>query len=870
MIATYNYWIVALSFVVALFAAYRAIGLAEDLATCSDDAANSRILSGAVTLGTGIWGMHFIGMLALHLPIPLFYDPVLTMLSGLFAILAAGFALWQIRNLSHHRLPLLGIAIVMGTGIAIMHYVGMAAMRMQPAIEYDPWLFGLSILIAIGASFAAIRVMIALPKYRNHPKSGWFQLGSALLLATGIAGMHYTGMAAALFRPGSICLADPGSLTPNWLLVLVAITALLAVILSHFAAPYAKRSVLSIKAERSLPILVFLVLAALSLATWIGEKEDAKEQIWNEFNHQVERHVDAIEHQFSEHEEALYDMAALFAASKEVEPDEFRTFADKLSIQTRYHGIQTMGFLRPRGSIQGASYDPARESTLNCYSASLRVRDADMAPIFRAKNTVESLQPLAWSQALQQGLAIALIAEKPTLFRLPGPVSGGLATSGSPVNAIVVYPVFHNGKPHHTPALRCSNLLGWVYAGLNLNAMLQTIHTSALIRLDLYEGNEALENARIWSFYGATRPNNAVNPAADYTVTKQLRASNANWIVKVSQSTSTTPDRYGWSMLIPILGMASAIFMAMLVLLLNQARTRAFEAANKVELELEEKEKLVNFITEQNLQLEHTAQLKTQFLATMSHELRTPLNSILGFSEILAEAQKGPLNEAQQQMLHHIQTSGQHLLSLVNDTLDLAKIDAGRMPLHLEGGDAYGLIADSLASVQGQAEIRHMTLLLKADKGLGLIWTDIRKLRQVIYNLLSNAIKFSPTGSCITLQAKRVDRALIGHFNDGRPSLYFAFDRGLSETFLEICIEDQGIGIAEKDFPKLFQPFSQVDSKTSRQFGGTGLGLALTKSLVEHLGGGIALQSAERQGSCFTVWVPWIAEAPAPKDDKPQ
>ncbi len=866
MIATYNYWIVALSFAVAFFTAYRAIRLADGLATCADDAAKSRILNGAITLGTGIWGMHFIGMLALHLPVQLSYDPFMTLWSGLFAVVAAGFAFWQIRNISHDGLPLLGVAIAMGAGIAIMHYVGMAAMQMEPAIEYDPWLFALSILIAVIAAFAAIKVMIVLPRYRNHPRLRWFQLASTTLLALGISGMHYTGMAAAQFQPGTICLADPGSLSPHRLMGLVAFMALLALTLSHFTAPYSKQSRNTLLAEKSLPILVFVILTGLSFSTWVSEKEKTQERLFYEFNHHVERLTAFVEQQISEHQEALYDLTALYAASKEVDPDEFQTFAGRLASQDRYYGIQSMGLLRPQGSAHGTSSNPTPTQDLqkNCFSSALRVRDADLVPLFKTGKLADPLPPLVWSQALQRGLGSALAAEKPALVLLHSPVQRPLTTTGKRTNAIVVYPVFHNNKPHHTLTLRCSNLLGWVYANIDMNTMLGPMQTPEFMRLDLYEGTEALESARIWSTSAPTPPNKTSPPAAKYTATEPLHAGNANWTVKVSQFHTTESDDYNPFMLIPILGMAIAIFMAILVFLLNQARTRAFESTAKVEHELIEKEKLVNFITEQNLHLEHTSQLRTQFLSTMSHELRTPLNSILGFSEVLANAHKGPLNEAQQQMLHHIQTSGQHLLSLVNDTLDLAKIDAGRMSLDLEHTDAYSLMADSLGSVQGQAEMRHMALVLHADKTLGLIWTDIRKVRQIVYNLLSNALKFSPDASRITLQAKRVDRLLAGHLSGKEPSFCLMFEQDLSSAFLEICVEDLGIGIAEKDFPKLFKPFSQLDSQISRQFGGTGLGLALTKSLVEHLGGGIAVQSRVRGGSRFTVWIPWRDEAPTP------
>lgn len=843
MTPSYNYWVVALSFLVALLAAYRAIHIANEPSRQDAAEIRIRILIGGITLGTGIWGMHFIGMLALHIPIPLYYDTPITLVSGLFAILAMIFGLWQIHCSAPYRLPLPGTAIAMGAGISIMHYTGMAAIRMQPTIHYDPGLFALSILIAIAAAYAAIKVMLLLPDYRDHPKAPWLRLGSALFLATGISGMHYTGMAAAGFRPDSLCLADPGSLTPTLLLAFVALMLVLVIVLGHFATAKFnafKDSQIKIHSEKTLPLFLFLLLTSLTFLAWKGQQEATQQQARFEFDHLAQDYVQDIAQEMDTRSELLLGLAAFYASSKEVDSDEFRTYTTRTFYPKRHFGVQALGILHPQDLGQPNSLHR------NCYGPALKVRTEDLAPRIHT-TPAEPLQRLVWSPALQRGLSRSLISERPTLLPIQASLAGAQKNA---FNAVMVYPIFHNGSPHDTPALRCANLLGWAYAGIDLQRLLRPLQRPG-ISAALYEGNATTESAIAWR-HGD--PSQAQTPQTPYSSTQTLQAGNNLWTLTIQELQDQNDPRYDKSTFIAMLGVASALFVATLVLLLNQARIRTLNLANSLTEEIAKKENLLHYISGQNQLLENALQTKSRFLSTMSHELRTPLNSILGFSEILADAHSDP---AQKEILNHIQGSGKHLLSLINDALDLAKIEAGRMFLQKDHEDVYLLLSACLTSLQTQAQKKGITLILDAAQNLGPIWTDVRKVRQITLNLLSNAVKFSPAGSHVTLHAQRVSRAQIGLPSAARPAIHFNFERSHSTDFLEISVEDPGIGIAESDFAKLFQPFSQIDSTLSRAFEGTGLGLALTKGFVEQLGGALALQSRPHQGSRFTVWVPW-------------
>ncbi|MGC5698615.1 EAL domain-containing protein [Pseudomonas sp. NFXW11] len=230
LIGSYSSALVLISIFVAILASYTALDLTGRITTTSGRAALLWMFGGALAMGVGVWSMHFIGMLAFELPIPLGYDIGLTALSLLISILSCGFALWLV---SQPRLPLVQLlfgALIMGSGISGMHYTGMAAMRMQPGIDYDPGLFGASLLIAFGASLAAL--WIAFHLRRNTPYVRLARIGAAVLMGFAIVGMHYTGMAAARFTDGSFCGALGTGLSGKGLDNLVLITTLAVLVIA--------------------------------------------------------------------------------------------------------------------------------------------------------------------------------------------------------------------------------------------------------------------------------------------------------------------------------------------------------------------------------------------------------------------------------------------------------------------------------------------------------------------------------------------------------------------------------------------------------------------------------------------------------------
>jgi signal transduction histidine kinase/CheY-like chemotaxis protein len=285
-------------------------------------------------------------------------------------------------------------------------------------------------------------------------------------------------------------------------------------------------------------------------------------------------------------------------------------------------------------------------------------------------------------------------------------------------------------------------------------------------------------------------------------------------------------------------------------------RNEKLQGVFAVARDVTERKRFELALLETNLELEHASKMKSEFLATMSHELRTPLNAIIGFSEALKDGLVGPMPDNQREYVGDIFTSGQHLLSLINDILDLSKVEAGMMTLELESADLTDLLSSSLSIVKETAVGQRVRLQLEMDDDIGVFLLDVRKTKQIMYNLLSNAVKFSGHDGVVTLNAQRVGRRAVGVIAGGWPGQSFALADSEFTEFVELTIRDAGIGISLDNMTKLFQAFSQIDSSLARRFEGTGLGLAMVKQLAELHGGSVAVASAEGAGSIFAVWLP--------------
>jgi signal transduction histidine kinase len=269
-------------------------------------------------------------------------------------------------------------------------------------------------------------------------------------------------------------------------------------------------------------------------------------------------------------------------------------------------------------------------------------------------------------------------------------------------------------------------------------------------------------------------------------------------------------------------------------------KARLYEQVKAASEQLEEKVREATaelmrrneLLQRQHLELEQASQLKSQFLANMSHEFRTPLNAILGYTSMLLGNISGELSAPQRQKMERVDSNSRHLLSIINDILDISRIEAGKMPLHFEQFDLQSLVAELLAEVEPLLQKARLQTMLDVEE-LPLLYSDRQKVKQILLNLLTNAIKFTPTGFV----------KLSAHKDSVRREL-------------RIGVHDTGIGIAPGDREKVFEDFRQADASVTREYGGAGLGLAICRRLATMLGGRIELQSAVGSGSTFTLVLP--------------
>ncbi len=237
--------------------------------------------------------------------------------------------------------------------------------------------------------------------------------------------------------------------------------------------------------------------------------------------------------------------------------------------------------------------------------------------------------------------------------------------------------------------------------------------------------------------------------------------------------------------------------------------------------------------------LVEASRLKSQFLANMSHELRTPLNGIIGFSEFLIDEKPGTLNAKQKEYLGDILSSGRHLLKLINDVLDLSKVEAGKMEVSAESFPLRKAVEEACSTLASFAEAKHVAIRREIAAAIDHVVLDRRKLIQVLHNLLSNAVKFTDAGGEVRVSVESIEPSQV-----------------------QLRVQDTGIGISPQDLQRLFVEFQQLDSGATRRHEGTGLGLALTKKLVELQRGEITVESVPGRGSTFTVRLPQSVDKP--------
>jgi len=440
---------------------------------------------------------------------------------------------------------------------------------------------------------------------------------------------------------------------------------------------------------------------------------------------------------------------------------------------------------------------------------------SDRESVLRFDLAVQKSHPLVYAAAF----LTALTGHALGVFVLNMPVS--IAIAGlSAICAVATYALFRRGIDRR--------ILNPIWIGTDV----------FLVTLGVYATGGSASPWFIWYLATAASTAFAVGKRASYIVSVANAIAYVAVLVFMGQATFVNDVLLLAAARMLFLFGASFFFLAGIANL-QQKRLVIRQLENEQARELAELTRLTEELKRRGDELEDASRriqeadrLKSQFLANMSHELRTPMNSIIGFSEILIERLQGTIDPKHVSFLRHILTSGQHLLGIINDILDLSKIEAGKMEVFAEKFDVRPVIESVCTVMRGMAKTKMPTFIIEADDALPPIETDLAKFKQILYNLLSNAMKFSPAGSPITIGAMHVDETIT------------------------ISVRDQGIGIDPKNHEVIFEEFRQIDGSERRQFGGTGLGLALVRKFVQLQGGWVRVDSAPGNGSTFSFTLP--------------
>ena len=887
MMATYTPWLVALSIAVAILVSYTSLALAARVAAAENASARIWLIGGAVIMGIGIWSMHFIGMLALTLPFRLRYDITTTSLSLLVAIITSGCAIGIAggRVLGGNRLT--GGALLMGCGISLMHYSGMAAIRIMPRIDYDWGWVAASVCIAIAASFAALWLAFNLRSGTSRRLAA-SRLGAALAMGLGISGMHYTGMAATHFSRGAYC-AGGLAIDNGWLAAILGLltVALLSIGLITAVFDAHLRSRGAEQAKHLQEINAELQAEAAKARTALRALEH--------FHYALDQHASV----------AVTDLDGIITYAN----DEFCRLSGyaRCELIGRTHAVVKSGVHPPElyadlwATILGGKVWRGelcnRKKTGETYWV-----NTSIVPYKDERGSIGQFVSIR-TDITQKRLAQELLAAQEIRSRTS---EERLRQISDSLPAMIAYwdsnmvCRFANQAHFERFGRTPDQIVGRTYDELVGGDMtdIRRERVAAALRGQRQLFDQTVVNAegvvthwqseylphwdqdRVVGFYALIVDITLRKNAEDRLARQEalLAATSrmgeiGGWdlerdgagpfwsdmvyrihdlpvgqMPELSEALSFYPpdtrpmvadaieiafeSGQGWDFVAPFI---TATGRHRWVRSMGEAQLHAGRCTRIVGAfqDVTEARQAGEALREAKEAAEAANLAKSEFLARMSHEIRTPLNGVIGMTGLMLDT---PLDPQQREYAQIVRSSGESLLALINDILDFSKIEAGRLELESIEFNLSTVVEDAIDAVALRA----------AEKGLEL-WVDIAahiapvfvgdptRLRQVLLNLLSNAVKFTHEGE-------------VGLTLTSTP----AADGG---AMLAFAVHDTGIGIARERVGTLFAPFIQADSSTTRKFGGTGLGLSISKHLAEAMGGRIEVDSVPGRGSTFRLHV---------------
>ena len=819
---THDTVLVLLSILVAVVAAFTALDLAGRARVAQGATRLGWLAAAAVAMGGGIWSMHFIGMLAFSMPgMEVSYELGLTLLSLAVAILSTGVGFLIVALAVRRRLSvLLASGLITGAGIAAMHYMGMAAMRMKADLAYDRLWVVVSIFIAIGAATVALYL-----SNRNNRLSE--RLAASLVMGVAVAGMHYAAMRGSVFRMQSgIDMAHGmASLGQSKLAIGVAGSTFLILALALLAAMFDRRYG---DTQARLQGDLRIAYDRQSLLLRLGDRLrvlDEPAAIMAETAEALVRFIGADRAGFYRVSDDVLVFEAGASWAQALPPLSGRVAVSAFGAapvptdHTRAHESQASGdaasVLTADGGASSAIGVPLMEHAhwrggFYCHQAAPRTWRAEEIGL------AEEVAALAWD-AIRRADAHA------ALQRLNAELEDRVARQTRDIrlitDALPVLIAFVDRDYRYQFANRAYEDWFYVTAEQVVGRAIPELtgnHEFELRRgyLDRALDGEDVRFELPW-------------PHAD----GRARIADIRYLPRYTAS-----------------GVVDGIYIFVVDVTELVDAAESMRAINgRLEEQIRVRDRLSEELGRRTVEAEAANRAKSTFIANMSHELRTPLSAIIGYAEMISEEiEDGIPAQDLGADVGRIETNARHLLGLINDVLDLSKVEAGKMEAFAESFDVRAMVGDVGATVGALMDKKgnRFVLDLGKDEGVGLatMHSDVTRVRQILLNLLSNAAKFTEKGT-VTLAVSRI------------------------ENSLRFAVSDTGIGMNEEQLAKLFQRFQQADASTTRQFGGTGLGLALTRAFATMLGGEVTVTSAVGQGSTFAVTLPdRLATAEAPTE----
>jgi signal transduction histidine kinase/NO-binding membrane sensor protein with MHYT domain/DNA-binding response OmpR family regulator len=841
VVGQYNAGLVCLSFGIAILASYTTLSLGHQILAATGWRQWPWLTGGALAMGTGIWATHFVAMLALKLPLPVSYDLLTTGLSLVYAVLAAGIALWLVSRVSFTWLSLGAGGVVMGLAIAWMHYTGMAAMDMPAHLSYRWPLVGLSVAIAIIASTVALGLSLW---SRHRPQQGdrWPAHLAVLSLGLGIGGLHYTGMAGTAFLANSTPIETAEvwpDLEGQWVALAVGLG-------------------------------VGLILLGILIALRINQRL-TRQRLQKEALSQSERRFRTLIREMGVGALLLNAKAEILISNRAAQQFLLLPEADgaplvfgQLGVICREDGTpfaptnlpvqQAIAQKAPVGDVilgvSAASGAPLRWLLVNvdpqlnevgdiervvCTCSDITIQkqaeDAVRAVANREKAVIRIVQRMRQTLDLEtifaattQELQQAIGCDRAWLYRFND------NWSGSVVAEVLADPMAPSTVADSTTG---QSLIERDNCGAR-QMQSSSFDEGYLLLEDTYLQETQAETYRQDRTYH--RVNDIYSEGFDSCYLEFLE----RWQIRAYVIVPIFAGSQLWGLLGVYAHHQSRIWTRHEVKMVLQVGAQLGTAVQQANL-LRKTQQQAQALEIAKRAADAASQAKGDFLASMSHELRTPLNAILGFTQILYDDDS--LDDDHRDLIAIVNRSGNHLLELINNVLSLAKIEANKISLNEAAFDLHYLLQTVDDMLQLKAEAKSIRLEMIQPPPLShRLWADEGKLRQILINLIGNAIKFTALG-CVTVRSRLRDSTLM-------------LDSGDSKThWLEITVQDTGVGIDPDELSYLFQPFEQTQSGR-RSAEGTGLGLSLSNNFAQLMGGTIAVTSLPGKGSTFTLSIP--------------